>query len=49
MDCGPAVLEAALAGFGVRVHPGHLRTACQTDVDGTSIDTLEDLSAKLGM
>lgn len=49
MDCGPAVLKAALEGFGVSVHLGHLRTACQTDVDGTSIDTLEDLAARLGM
>lgn len=49
MDCGPAVLKSALEGFGVSVHLGHLRTACLTDVDGTSIDTLEDLAARLGM
>lgn len=49
MDCGPAVLKAALEGFGVDVHLGHLRTACATDVDGTSIDTLEDLARRLGM
>lgn len=49
MDCGPAVLKAALEGFGWSVHLGHLREACQTDVDGTSIDTLEDLARQLGM
>lgn len=49
MDCGPAVLKAALEGFGVDVHLGHLRAACRTDVDGTSIDALEDLARQLGM
>lgn len=49
MDCGPAVLKAALEGFGVSVHLGELRAACQTEVDGTSIDTLEDLARQLGL
>jgi ATP-binding cassette subfamily B protein len=49
MDCGPAALSALLAGFGVRVDYGRLREACQTDVDGTSIDTLEDIAVQLGL
>ncbi len=49
MDCGPASLKSLLEGFGVPVSYGRLREACQTDVDGTSIDVLEDVAAKLGL
>jgi ATP-binding cassette subfamily B protein len=49
MDCGPATLTCLLAGFGIPVHYGRLREACQTDVDGTSIDVLEDVAGKLGL
>ncbi len=49
MDCGPASLKSLLEGFGVRVSYGRLREACQTDVDGTSIDTLEDVAGQLGL
>ncbi|XCN71411.1 MAG: ATP-binding cassette domain-containing protein [Candidatus Electrothrix aestuarii] len=49
MDCGPAALKAMLGGFGVHVSYARLREACQTDVDGTSIDTLEDLAVQLGL
>ena len=49
MDCGPAALKAILEGFGVRAHYGRLREACQTDVDGTSIDTMEDIANQLGL
>ena len=49
MDCGPAALTSLLAGSGVPVSYGRLREACQTDVDGTSIDTLEDLAVALGL
>ncbi len=49
MDCGPAALKCLLEGFGVRVSYGRLREACQTDVDGTSIDTLEMVAAQLGL
>ncbi len=49
MDCGPAALKAILGGFGIHVSYGRLREACQTDVDGTSIDTLEDLAVRLGL
>ncbi|MGK4002058.1 ATP-binding cassette domain-containing protein [Sorangium sp. So ce1036] len=49
MDCGPATLKCLLEGFGVSVSYGRLREACQTDVDGTSIDTLEDLAEQLGL
>ena len=49
MDCGPASLKALLAGFDVNVSYGRLREACQTDVDGTSIDTLEEIANQLGL
>jgi ATP-binding cassette subfamily B protein len=49
MDCGPAALKALLEGFGVNASYGRLREACQTDVDGTSIDALEDVLLQLGM
>ena len=49
MDCGPAVLKCLLDGFGIPVSYGRLREACQTDVDGTSIDTLEEIAQQLGL
>ncbi|MBV8733057.1 MAG: ATP-binding cassette domain-containing protein [Acidobacteriia bacterium] len=49
IDCGPACLNALLGGFGVYVSYGRLREACQTSVDGTSIDTIEELSNRLGL
>jgi ABC-type bacteriocin/lantibiotic exporter with double-glycine peptidase domain len=49
MDCGPASLQSLLAGFGIDVGYGRLREACSTDVDGTSIDTLEDVAVELGL
>jgi len=49
MDCGPASLKAMLEGFGVSVSYGRLREACQTDVDGTSIDRLEEAAVQLGL
>lgn len=49
MDCGPAALKSLLGGFGISVSYGRLREACQTDVDGTSIDTLEALANQLGL
>ena len=48
MDCGPAVLAAVLVGLGASVSYPRLREACQTDVDGTSIDTLEELANRFG-
>lgn len=49
MDCGPAALKCLLDGHGIPVSYGRLREACQTDVDGTSIDTLEDVANQLGL
>ncbi|MCB9633165.1 MAG: ATP-binding cassette domain-containing protein [Sandaracinus sp.] len=49
MDCGPAALKSLLGGFGISLHYGRLREACQTDVDGTSIDTLEELAVAFGL
>jgi ATP-binding cassette subfamily B protein len=49
MDCGPASLKALFGGFNRYLSYGRLREACQTDVDGTSIDTLEVIARKLGL
>lgn len=49
MDCGPAALTCLLQGHGQSVNYGRLREACQTDVDGTSIDTLEEIAVQLGL
>jgi ATP-binding cassette subfamily B protein len=49
MDCGPASLKCLLEGFGTHVSYGRLREACQTDVDGTSIDTMEEVAKQLGL
>jgi ABC-type bacteriocin/lantibiotic exporter with double-glycine peptidase domain len=49
MDCGPIALKCLLEGFGIPVSYGRLREACQTDVDGTSIDTLEEAAVQLGL
>ncbi|PYX92674.1 MAG: ABC transporter permease, partial [Acidobacteria bacterium] len=48
-DCGPATLKCLLEGFGIPISYGRLREACQTDVDGTSIDTMEEIAAQLGL
>ncbi len=49
MDCGPASLKCLLQGFNIPVSYGRLREACQTDVDGTSIDTMEEVALQLGL
>ena len=49
IDCGPASIKALLEGFHIRASYGRLREACQTDVDGTSIDTLEVVAEQLGL
>ncbi len=49
MDCGPACLKALLEGHGIPASYGRLREACHTDVDGTSIDTIETVAGELGL
>ncbi len=49
MDCGPATLKCLLDGHRLPASYGRLREACQTDVDGTSIDTLEAVARQLGL
>lgn len=49
MDCGPAALKCLLDSHGIPVSYGRLREACQTEVDGTSIDTLEEVAVALGL
>ncbi len=49
MDCGPAALKSLLEGFHIPVSYARLRDACQTGLDGTSIDTLEELARTAGL
>lgn len=49
MDCGPSSLKSILDGFGIPINFSRLRELCQTDVDGTSVDTLEELAVTLGL
>jgi len=49
MDCGPASLKAVLEGYYIPASYERLREICQTDVSGTSIDTLEDIACDLGL
>lgn len=49
MDCGPASLKCLLEGFNIPVSYGRLREACQTDVDGSSIDVIEVVANRLGI
>ncbi len=48
-DCGPACLKCLLEGYGISASYGRLREACQTDLDGTSIDTIEQVAVDLGL
>jgi ATP-binding cassette subfamily B protein len=49
MDCGPAALAALLGAYGLDADLGALREVCATDVDGTSIDVLEEVAVGLGL
>lgn len=49
MDCGPAALKSLFEGFNIPISYGRLREACQTQVDGSSINTLEEIALKLGL
>ena len=49
MDCGPAALKCLLEGFGIPVSYSRLQDACQTDLDGTSINTIEQIANALGL
>src|SRR5262249_29596423 len=49
MDCGPATLQALLAGFGVPASYGRLREACFTSLDGTSIDQIKPVANGFGL
>ncbi len=49
MDCGPAALKCLLEGFQIPASYGRLREACQTSVDGTSIDAIETVARQLGL
>jgi ABC-type bacteriocin/lantibiotic exporter with double-glycine peptidase domain len=49
MDCGPATIKCLMEGFGTHISYGRLREACQTSIDGTSIDKLEEVTTQLGL
>src|SRR3954466_14338531 len=49
MDCGPASLKCLLEGFGISISYPRLQEACQTDIDGTSINALEQVAIQLGL
>lgn len=49
MDCGPAALKSLLASSGVHVDYDRVREACNTDLDGTSITSLETVAHRLGV
>ena len=49
MDCGPASLKCLFEGIHIPISYGRLREACQTDVDGTSIDMIEQVANQLGV
>ncbi|MFL6415916.1 MAG: ATP-binding cassette domain-containing protein [Bryobacteraceae bacterium] len=49
MDCGPAALKCVLDGFGIPASYERLREACQTGIDGSSIDTVEAVANQLGL
>lgn len=49
MDCGPACLASLLRGFNIQASYERLREACHTSLDGTSIDSLEDVTNQLGL
>ena len=48
-DCGSAAMKSVLAGMGLHIDYRRLRDACQTDVDGSSVDKLEELAVQLGL
>jgi ATP-binding cassette subfamily B protein len=48
-DCGVASLKSLLSGFRIQIDYESLREFCHTDVDGTSIDAIEDLAVRFGL
>ncbi|HEY4244057.1 MAG TPA: ATP-binding cassette domain-containing protein [Kofleriaceae bacterium] len=48
-DCGPASLKSMFAGMGAELNYRVLREVCQTDIDGTSIATLDEVAQQLGL
>ncbi|MBZ0112972.1 MAG: ATP-binding cassette domain-containing protein [Thermoanaerobaculia bacterium] len=49
MDCGPVALHTLLAGHGLPSDYARLRESCQTDLDGSSIDVLEEVAQSRGL
>jgi ABC-type bacteriocin/lantibiotic exporter with double-glycine peptidase domain len=49
MDCGPAALTCLLRGFDLPASYTAIQQACQTDLDGASINTVEEIAVALGL
>lgn len=49
MDCGPASLCSWLLGEGIATNVEELRVLCHTNVDGTSVDSLEGVAQDFGL
>ncbi len=49
MDCGPVALTVLLGAHGLTADVDALRDVCATDVDGTSVDDLEEVACALGL
>lgn len=49
MDCGPASLAAGCRALGLDVRLDALREVCGSDVDGTSVDAMEEVANGLGL
>lgn len=48
LDCGPAALSSLLRGLGAPGSYTQLRDLCATDIDGTSIDSIEKVARAAG-
>jgi ABC-type bacteriocin/lantibiotic exporter with double-glycine peptidase domain len=49
IDCGVASVACLLAAHGINISYERLRELCQTSVDGTSLDSLQELCRGLGV
>lgn len=49
LDCGPAALTSVLGGFGAAAPYERVRAMCSTGIDGTSIDSIEEVAISAGL
>jgi ABC-type bacteriocin/lantibiotic exporter with double-glycine peptidase domain len=48
-DCGPAVLKCLASAWGLTLDLERVRQACQTTIDGTSLESIEDTLNAVGI